>query len=249
MYRREREIQATDEGGLWMKRIAITACPYSGTAHIVLTLQKLGLDIGHERYGADGIVSWQHVHMGRSDFIADGFPEDMLLLHQVRHPLMVISSLRQLHKSYKHPRTGANLWHTIKDITKAMNTPWDIENALIPLDKRKGLKVWMQLWYWWNKVGILKANSVYRIEELPEIWSWFLDLCDIEYAPQPFIRKDANRHRTPQVQSWDTLYAEDPELTLNIIELAEYLGYEQTPTDYLDDPFYEFPDRIELSCQ
>ncbi len=237
-----------------MKRIVITACPYSGTMHTALTLRALGLDIGHEEYRADGIVSWAHTHMSKADFIADGFSEDVVLLRQVAHPLMVISRLRQITSGYKHPETGKHVWETIKDMTIAMGSDWRIENEQTPIDKCKGLLVWMRLWYYWNKIGIEKADAVFRIEELPTIWEWFLDRYGIPYAPQPkeygkfqLHERTTNRKKTRAIMSWDTLYGEDRDLTLAIIDLAEALGYEQSPVDYLDDPFYEFPERIKLS--
>lgn len=236
--------------------VAITACPYSGTMHAALTLCALGLDVGHEVYGADGIVSWRHTHKHKTDFAADGFPEDMLLLHQVAHPLMVISRLRQITTGYKHPGTGKHIWETIKDMTKAMDADWRIENELPPLDKRKGLLTWMRLWYHWNKIGIEKADAVFRIEELPVVWGWLLERCGIPYAPQPqeygkhqLYERTTNRKRTRNIMSWDTLYDQDPDLTLNIIDLAEALGYKQSPVDYLHDEFYNFPVDLRLTLE
>ena len=92
-----------------MKRIAITSCPYSATKHTALLLRKFDLKIGHELYGEDGVVSWQHIAMSKADFIADGFSGDMVLLHQIAHPLMVISRLRQITTGYRHPGTGEGI--------------------------------------------------------------------------------------------------------------------------------------------
>lgn len=239
-----------------MKRIAITACPYSATMHTALMLRALGLDIGHEQYGDDGIVSWQHIRMSKPGFIADGFSEDMVLFHQVAHPLMVISRLRQITTGYSHPGTGRSIWETIKDMTKAMGADWDIEDEQQPIDKRKGLLVWMRLWYYWTQFGGKQADFVYRIEELPDIWEWFLEQCGITYAPQPqeyekhqLSERITNRKKTREVMSWDTLYDEDPDLTLNIIDVAQALGYEQEPTDYIHDEFYNFPVALRLTLE
>lgn len=230
-----------------MKRIAITACPYSGTKHIAKTFLKLKRDVGHEKYGRDGIISWQHIHMSKADFVADGFPDSMVLLHQVRHPLMVISSLRQLTHGHRHPVTQKNIWLRIKELTAAMDTGWDVENAERPLDKRRGLLVWMQLWYWWNKRGAEKADAVYKIEKLPDRWEWFLEQCGIDYVPQPAVSKRINRHRSPHILSWNNLYMADPHLTFEILDLAGKFGYDQEPTEYLGDEFYDFPEQIELT--
>ena len=237
-----------------MKHIAITACPYSATMHMTLTLRALGLDVGHEQYESDGIVSWQHIHMSKADFITDGFSKDMTLLQQVRHPLMVIAALRQIHVGYKHPSTKRNIWAFIKEITGAMDVPWDIEEETAPQDKVKSPLPWMKLWFWWNKAGAEKADATYRIEELPDVWGWFLDQCGIGYVPQPteyqkynLSERKVNRKKTRKILSWDDLYAEHPGLTLDILDLATKFGYNQEPTEYLGDEFYEFPEQIELT--
>ncbi len=230
-----------------MKRIAITACPYSATRYTSLLLGKLGLDVGHEQYGADGIVSWQHIHMSKADFITEGFDSGMVLAHQVRHPLMVISTLRQIHIGYKHPDTKRNLWAFIKEITEAMRTEWNIADETAPQDKVNDPLIWMRLWYWWNKVGIEKADWFYRIEDLPSKWPRFLDKLDVERVDMPEIGKTINRKKTRKILSWDDLYAVHPGLTLDILDLASKFGYNQEPTEYLADEFYEFPEQIELS--
>ncbi|MHA2085728.1 MAG: hypothetical protein ACXABD_18435 [Candidatus Thorarchaeota archaeon] len=229
-----------------MKRIAITACPYSGTKYTALLLRKFDLKIGHEWYGDDGVVSWQHIHMSKSTFVADGFSEDMVLLHQIAHPLMVISRLRQITISYTHPRTGKNIWEFIKSLTKALDTEWDIDEAMRPEDKRRGLLIWMNLWYWWNLKGSMKADASYRIENIQDRWCWFRDMLSIGSYPYPKISKTINRKKTRRILSWNDLYEEDTELTMKILDLAEAFGYEQIPVDYLDDPFYEFPEKLEL---
>jgi len=106
---------------------------------------------------------------------------------------------------------------------------------------------WMNLWYWWNLCGAEKADAVYRIEELPDRWEWFLEQCGIDYVPQPPVSKRMNRHQSSHVLSWNNLYAADPHLMLAILDLARKFGYNQVPTEYLGDEFYEFPEQIELT--
>lgn len=235
-----------------MKRIAITACPYSGTFHTVTLLRDIGLQIGHEQYGLDGIVSWQHIHMSKADFVANGFSRDMALLHQVRHPLMVISTLRQIHVGYKHPITKRNIWAFVKELTESMGIDWNIADETPPQDKVKDPLIWMRLWFWWNKHGTEKADAVYRIEELPDRWGWFLDELGLDSVVMPVADRTINRKGIPRLKtrkilSWNDLYEIDPDLTLDILDLAAEFGYNQEPTEYLDDEFYEFPEQIELT--
>lgn len=230
-----------------MKRIAITACPYSGTKFTKTLLCQYGLDIGHEVYGADGIVSWSHAHMTKRDFIADGFSDDMTLLHQVRHPLMVISSLRALHNGSTHPDCHQSIWEMIIERTEYMKLPWDITGEAPPSPKDEALLPWMKLWYWWNKHCSEKADLWYRVEEIESSWSWLrweIGVGDVEYRE---TRKDINRKKTSIIKSWNDLYDEDAELTGEILRLAGKFGYEQIPTGYIGDPFYVFPDVVSLT--
>lgn len=93
----------------------------------------------------------------------------------------------------------------------------------------------------------MKADASYRVEEIPDRWTWFMNALRIPYYPYPTISKTINRKKTRRIMSWDDLYEQDAELTLKIIDLAKCFGYTQIPVDYIDDQFYEFPERIELS--
>lgn len=230
-----------------MKRIAITACPYSGTKFTKTLLCKYGLDIGHEIYGADGIVSWTHAHLSKRDFIADGFYENMKLLHQVAHPLMVISRLRALHNGSTHPDCHQSIWEMIIERTEYMGLPWDIAADVQPSPKDEALLPWMKLWYWWNKHCSEKADHTYRVEGIKHHWRsfrWACGLGDVEYIE---TKKTVNRKKTSVIKSWNDLYDEDAELTMAILELAGKFGYEQIPTGYIGDPFYVFPDVVSLT--
>ena len=75
--------------------LLITGCARSGTGYASLLFKKMGLDIGHEEYGADGISSWlfavdaENVPWGPSR-------KDVKfgkVFHQVRHPLKAIGSI------------------------------------------------------------------------------------------------------------------------------------------------------------
>lgn len=230
-----------------MKHIAITACPYSATKFTKILLCKYGLDIGHEAYGKDGIVSWGHAHLTKRDFIADGFSGDMVLLHQVRHPIMVISALRVLHRGSKHPPSKQLIWDRIKERTEYMDIPWDISAETPPDDKDKSLLLWMKLWYWWNKACSEKADLTYRVEAIESEWRSFRWACGLGNVEYMETKKTINRKKTSLIKSWNDLYDEDAELTGEILGLAGKFGYEQIPICYLGDPFYEFPDVINLT--
>lgn len=226
-----------------MSFVVVTACPYSGTKYTVHVLRKIGLDVGHEKMLENGTVSWQHCHLTVGDLIMAGCPESVTLLHQVRHPLMAISALQAIHGGYRHPRTRENIWVKFTEQTKHMGIPWNIDEV------KYGVRGAMHIWYWWNKVGSEKADGTYTVETLPDRWEWFLESIGHDFVEMPRVSKTTNRKgkRGKGVLSWDDLYDYDPDLTPKILKLAESFGYTQTPFRYLDDPFYQFPDRMEAS--
>lgn len=80
--------------------LTVTGAPRSGTRFAAAMLQEHGLDVGHEREGVDGIVSWYLT--GQTDSAPYGpGPNEMIkradrIVHQIRHPLDVIGSLLQV---------------------------------------------------------------------------------------------------------------------------------------------------------
>lgn len=79
--------------------ILVIASPRSGTTYASRFYRHQGLDLGHERLGTDGAVSWPYAVQ------ADAYPSWMAgphtppsgrweaVIHQTRHPLNVIASL------------------------------------------------------------------------------------------------------------------------------------------------------------
>jgi len=75
-------------------RLLITGCGRSGTKYASFALQRLGLDVPHERLGRDGISSWTMAVPAESR--PYGPPSSQVsfqhVFHQVREPLATISS-------------------------------------------------------------------------------------------------------------------------------------------------------------
>lgn len=221
-----------------MSRIAVTACPFSGTLYTAKLFRAIGLDIGHEVLWTDGLVSWPHAHNTKEDFIRDGFAKDMTLLHQARHPLMVISQLRDLGKSHTYSRTNENTWDMVARRSSYMLAPWQSESLI----ERS-----MMWWYWWNKVGIEKADFAYAIEDIDRNWKAMLDMIGVDPVGLPAISKTTHRKQRKNILSWDDVYAENADLTLKILDLMARFGYEQIPAYYMSDAHYNFPEAITLT--
>src|SRR5262245_1471922 len=133
-------------------RCLITGCGRSGTKYIAAVLQKLGLRIGHERFAPDGIASWQMVF---NDAPIPGRPRGGVafdvVLHQVRHPLLVIPSLSTF-------RAGS--WHYV-----ARHVPSDPDDSLLVRATR--------YWVCWNEQAQRLAQWTYRVEDLPCVFDDF----------------------------------------------------------------------------
>lgn len=79
-------------------RVLITGCGRSGTKYASFALQRLGLEVPHERLGRDGISSWTMA------VVAEGRPYGppssevsfQHIFHQVREPLATIASCMTL---------------------------------------------------------------------------------------------------------------------------------------------------------
>jgi hypothetical protein len=155
------------------KKLLITGCGRSGTKYITVLLKQLGMDIGHECMGKDGIASWcmtinsEIVPWGPS---AKDYNFEHVF-HQVRHPLLVFSSLQSF---------TDQSWQYIYNNIPYINTndPDIIKYA--------------KYWYFWNIETEKKATWRYQIEIINEISEQFCQYLDIKHNLQKFELLDKN---------------------------------------------------------
>ena len=83
-----------------LNKLLVTGCGRSGTTYTSALLQAMDLDIPHEAVGKDGAASWKQivsgtfVYLGKNRSVTiDGSGFDRII-HQVRHPLKLITSMR-----------------------------------------------------------------------------------------------------------------------------------------------------------
>lgn len=210
--------------------VVVKAAPYSGTLGICHFLRSVGREIGHEVVANHGISAWYYAHFDRGNWVSVGFGMDTTILHQVRHPLMVISGLMGM--------TGLP-WKIQRGIIKLRNLPVKMtanitEQAMI-------------FWLWWNKMASVDADYSYKIETLAYEWREFLSALNIDIQAFPYFSTTTHRHTAKVIFSWDDLYKVNKYLTMDILELANRYGYAQVPYTYLRDQNYEFPKRIKLT--
>ena len=130
-----------------MKKLLIIGCARSGTLFTSEALQKQGLDIGHEVMGADGMVSWFATFEDCCILPKEHLPSvshtSFFILHQVRHPLRVISSAVTL-----TAKSWRRICARVPEIT--------LEESLL-------LRC-MKYWYYWNQIAEAVASMTYRVE-------------------------------------------------------------------------------------
>ena len=188
-----------------MNKVLITGHGRSGTGYITKLLQSAGLDVGHEAIGFDGAVSWPHIADGEISWIGRVDSSDFdRVIHQVRHPLKVISSAQTMRdESFEymfrhigHPGGG------------------------------RGLRWYMWSWLYWNEVAEQFASWRYQVESISEAWP---GLCaefglSIE-TPIPEVQENENSRNHGQY-TWGDLKAEDEDLFRAILAKARDYGYQ-----------------------
>lgn len=163
--------------------------------------------MGHEEVKHHGISAWYYAHLDRTNWASLGFDMDAKILHQVRHPLMVISGLMDC---------KGLPWKIQRGIIKQRNLPVKLSGNLLEQS--------MIFWYWWNKLAELDADYTYKIETLSYEWRAFLSALDLKAQVFPYHDTRIHRHTAKKVLSWDQLYQVNPYLTMDILALADQYG-------------------------
>jgi hypothetical protein len=193
--------------------ILVTGCGRSGTLYIARVLQRLGLDVGHERLGRDGIVSslWAVTDSKYPPYHQQGpYPMFNIVLHQVREPLATIGSL-----------------------TTAQPISWDWTCKHIDVDRgapvlRRAAEYWLR----WNELCEHQAAYTYRIESLNEVWEMWMGYVRstnsllAEQAATAILDGLSTdvHHREHRAVTWEDVEAATP-LYRDIKELARHYGY------------------------
>lgn len=176
-----------------MKPFLIAACPRSGTTYTAEVFQRIGLDVGHEELKSDGCVSWAH---GRHEGIW------RCILHQVRHPIKVISSLRTV-KWYDQER-----WVPFDELPKESVT------------RRATFWLWMNLW-----IEGLNPVYRYRVEDMTSEWDTICRFLDIEPCSLPDVSVTTNTRVNPEPVTWKDIKDRDTSLFDGIVSMGIRYGY------------------------
>jgi|GEM_PF-6136216 len=203
----------------------VTGHPRSGTSYTEQLLRETGLTIGGERFGrrrpleaepdVDGVVSWQHLPLYKGRFTT--------VFHQVRHPLNVISSSQTLYSG------------SYKTLFRYLDIPvkWYVHLYLrkIPLLFPETMLIrWsMYTWFHWNTriERDARIEMRYKVENLPERWSEFLQNLEVPPREMPKLSSRVNTRRNRyKALKWEDLYEADEFLAEKIRQKARDYGYQ-----------------------
>jgi hypothetical protein len=129
-------------------RLLITGCGRSGTKYAAFALQRLGLEVPHERLGRDGISSWTMAVAAESRPYGPPSSEVSFqhIFHQVREPLATIASCMTFN-----------------------NESWDFICRHVECPRRAPLLIKAATyWLLWNKKAEEIATWRYRIEDFQD---------------------------------------------------------------------------------
>lgn len=193
------------------KFLLITGCARSGTTYITEVLKQAGLRVAHEFLDQDGCVSWPMAV--NSDYSPWGPPDNGIhfehIFHQVRHPLLVISSV----------------------YTTEPKESWDFICKHIPEIHPKDDPVvkCAKYWYYWNLKAEEKAEWTYQVEEIETVLSHMSKLLKIPLSREILKRiPKTTNHRGAYVHkfTWADLDAMlPPDLLSKVQTLALKYGY------------------------
>jgi hypothetical protein len=174
----------------------------------------MGVEIGHEYLRKHGISSWYLVpdtcKVERGPSYNQISYQKMPIVHQVRHPLNVISS--------------------VKDVI-CDDKSWKYICSFIPITMNDStLLKCMKYWYFWNILAEKKSIYTYKVENIHHELFKIIAIggLNIRVNPEKVIRKISKNinSRKHCKLSWDDLKNTDKELTKKIMDLAIKYGYE-----------------------
>jgi hypothetical protein len=172
---------------------------------------EMGFDVPHETVGKDGTASWKHIVSGTflnvkknqgHQICSEGFTR---ILHMVRHPIKVISSMQTF---------SASTWGYM-----AQHAPVDLDAPAA----RRGMQAWVS----WNQLVEKRAHWRFQIESLSSQFDEFCRQAGIPVRAMPQLPPSATDTRVKRYKllDWQHLAATDASLAEQVREIANGYGY------------------------
>jgi hypothetical protein len=208
-----RDLKRASERGLPL--LVVIGCGRSGTQYTASLFQRAKVRSRHEYYVLGGrqrvLSSWPLSGDGvdvpwppSTEMIAH---RKLIFVHQVRHPLAVISSSQTLE---------AKSWRYIA--------------RQIDADATRPLRRAMQYWLHWNVMAERKALMTYRVEQMEQMLPVLVEKGELPVSLDAVVSAFRETSQTTNKRrhtdySWADLEAEDAGLTSEIRALAAKYGY------------------------
>ncbi len=178
------------------KWLVISGCHRGGTTYITRTLTAVGVKVGHQNHGHDGVVS--------GALAGTNIIEGATVIHQIRHPVRAIESIQGV---------------THKIIPDALTCP------LRGL-KESRLLLAMKYWLWMHSFARLRSFWIYKLEEIEAAWPKICKRLDIDAEfPKLPANINARKYPVDPIE-WGDLYETDEYIAEMIKTFATEYGYE-----------------------
>jgi len=186
----------------------VTAYPRSGTGYTARLLQAANVDMGHEKVGIDGVVSWLHIGHGSVPWIDKPIMDQVWdkIIHIVRDPIKVISSAQTLSdESFEY------MFNVLNDHPGG----------------ERSIRWYMWTWLKWNEfIESRVPDYRFRVEDLkvgnPAL-DGFLRLFGVMAEPE--LPKENTNSRPHSILTWLDLKTADSCLCKKVREKALEYGY------------------------
>jgi len=227
------------------KKVILYGCGRSGTRYMARVFGVLGIQVGHEKCGPNGICSWYLVEKSRAGLLQKRLVDhDIKYIHLVRNPLKVIASMRKIEvlamipdaKNRIEKRAGLNFFETTHP-------------QYIHLRRSNPFEYITQWWVTWNKEAEnnLPKDKRIRVEDVrtEAAVKCLCEILELEYTSEKHHRilglgrniHTLSRRTTravhtikPEVEEELTLekldkYIDNRELLGELVQMAFRYGY------------------------
>ena len=150
--------------------IIIVGCPRSGTKYVSELLKSNNINVGHEEYGRNGIVSWMVASRDGRSLYGPSYSKVMYNIHKVGRYTRNHKIKPKIVHQYRDPL------ECISSLTSLGDASWDFLNKYLNFELVLGpsptiVEKAMLVWYEWNLRCEKLATLTYNIKEVREVYT------------------------------------------------------------------------------
>lgn len=204
------------------RKVVMVGCSNSGTTFMSRYLQACGLGVMHENIGEDGINGYNALDERFLKIYRENLGDYGPFIHQVRHPLKVISSLGE------GISEGWDVHRTQQILPGWKDQCHNLHKGASNLERR------MRYWLEWNRLCAEYCGFTVMLENFCELGSWDrirlsarigFELRDKYLQDVSFTTRTHTHEPNYVLHTWDDLLNENPELAAEVQQQAQRFGY------------------------